>query len=116
MFKKSISIALASLFAVATATSTLSASDITEKQAKKGSKVYQKKFKSRCDNMTGAAFAGQYDMDEWQELYEEGELASEIKEVCPATESMKIKERDLKKLYHFFYFYGADSGKVPSCG
>jgi hypothetical protein len=116
MFKKSVSIALASLFAVATATTSLSAADVTEKQAKKGSKTYQKKFKSRCDNMTGAAFAGQYDMDEWEEMYEDGSLVDEIKEMCPATENMKFRDRDVKKLFHFFYFYGADSGKVPSCG
>jgi hypothetical protein len=116
MFKKSISITLASLFAISTAITTLSAADVSEADAKKGSKVYQKKFKSRCDNMTGAAFAGQYDMDEWEDLYNEGDLEAEIKDVCPATEKMEIKDRDLKKLFHFFYFYGADSGKVPSCG
>jgi hypothetical protein len=116
MIKKTISVALASVLAVSAVSSTAFAADVSERQAKKGSKTYQKKFKARCDNMTGVAFAGLYDSDEWEELYEDGDLVDEIKEACPNTENMKFRDRDVKKLFHFLYYYGADTGRTPSCG
>ena len=94
----------------------LYAADVSEKEAKKGSKTYQKKFKGRCDNMTGAKLAAMHDQDEWEDLYDEGEFVDEIKSICPATDKMKFRDKDTERLFHFLYFYGADSGKVPSCG
>jgi hypothetical protein len=117
--KRVLSVLLVSLFAFSF--SALSAADVSQKEADKGSKIYQKKVKAKCGNATGAKAAGAYDMDEWEEFYAEGELLEELKGFCEEqdgnkADKIRLKDKHLEKLFHFLYFYGADSGKVPSCG
>jgi hypothetical protein len=89
-----------------------SASVFAAGNADKGQKIYLKKLKQRCD-MTGGKFATLHTQDEWEEIFEEGNLANEIKELCPR--SGELKEKYLEDLYKFFYDYASDSGNVPSC-
>lgn len=78
----------------------------------KGQKLYKKKLKNTCE-MSGGVIAAKHTQDEWTEIYEAGELESEIKNICPKVE--KVKEKFLPHLYDFFNEFGSDSGNVPSC-
>ena len=80
----------------------------------KGQKLYLKKLKAKC-GMTGAAMAGKHTQGEWEEINEEGELAKEIKTICPKVKDGALKDKYLEHYYDFFYEYGSDSGNVPSC-
>ena len=86
---------------------------VAQADVKKGQKVYLKKLKSKC-GFTGAKMAGMHTQDEWEEIFEDGKLADEIKSQCPKVKG--VKEKYLPDLYDFFYEYGSDSGNVPSCG
>jgi len=81
----------------------------------KGQKLYLKKLKASCDNLSGAAFAGKHTQDEWKEIKEEGKLADEIKTICPNVKPDALKDGYMEDYYDFFHEYGSDSGNVPSC-
>ncbi len=79
---------------------------------KKGQKLYIKKLKGSCQ-MSGAVMAGKHSQDEWTEIYEAGELESELKTICPKLGD--VKDKYLPHFYDFFNEYASDSGNVPSC-
>jgi len=79
---------------------------------KKGQKIYLKKFKAPC-NMSGDKFAKKHTQDEWEEIYEAGKFADEIKKLCPKVK--KVKEKYIPHVYDFSYEYASDSGNIPQC-
>lgn len=79
---------------------------------KKGQKLYQKKLKGSC-KVSGAVIAGKHSQDEWTEIYEAGNLESELKTLCPKLGD--VKDKYLPHFYDFFNEYASDSGNVPSC-
>ena len=81
----------------------------------KGKRLFQKKIKKSCGNITGAALAGKHTQAEWEEINEDGGIADEIKSICPKVPSNAIKEKFIPHYFDFFYEYGSDSGNVPSC-
>lgn len=80
----------------------------------KGQKLFTKKLKSPC-GITGAAMAGKHTQYEWQMLQEDGELANEIKKICPNVSDADIKDSYIQHYFDFFHEYASDSGNVPSC-
>ena len=80
----------------------------------KGQKLFSKKLKAPC-GITGAAMAGKHTQYEWQMIWEDGELANEIKSICPNVGDSDVKESYLEHYYDFFHNYASDSGNVPSC-
>jgi hypothetical protein len=87
--------------------STTAAADI-----KKGQKLYLKKLKAPC-GFSGAKFAHKHTQDEWEEVYEAGKFADEVKKICPKVK--KVKEKYIPHIYDFVYEYAKDSGNIPSC-
>lgn len=80
----------------------------------KGQKLFSKKLKDPC-GMSGAAMAGKHTQDEWTDIKEAGNLAAEIKALCPKVSDAAISDKYLEDYFDFFYEYGSDSGNVPSC-
>ncbi len=80
----------------------------------KGQKLYTKKLKNAC-GITGAAVAGKHTQDEWSEINDAGDLASEIKDICPNAQDKALKGKYLPHYFDFFHEYANDSGNVPSC-
>ncbi|MEA1983577.1 MAG: cytochrome C [Campylobacterota bacterium] len=104
--KKIITMALGTTLLLSLGTTTLSA------DAAKGQKLYIKKLKGSC-GVSGAVMAGKHSQDEWTEIYEAGELESELKTICPKLGD--VKDKFLPHFYDFFNEYASDSGNVPSC-
>jgi len=77
----------------------------------KGQRIYTKHLQSQCKNMSGANFAAKHSQDEWEEIYDAGTLASEIKSICGGK---GLNEKFLPHIYDFVYEYANDSGKVPT--
>ena len=82
----------------------------------KGNKLYIKECK-KCHG-TGGKGASMQTMDEWEDLFAED--AEEIIEKHDKTGAKKFfNSNKFKKfapsLKDFLYFYGSDSGNVPSC-
>jgi len=82
--------------------------------ADKGLKLYSKKLKDAC-GMTGAAMAGKHTQGEWESINKGGNLAKEIKTICPKVDEAELNDKTLPHLYDFFHKFGSDSGNVPSC-
>jgi len=80
----------------------------------KGQKLYSKKLKKAC-GFTGAKMAAKHTQDEWETINSKGELAQEIKTICPNVTDKDVKEKYIPHYYDFFYEYASDSGNVPSC-
>ncbi|MCD6258258.1 MAG: cytochrome C [Helicobacteraceae bacterium] len=80
----------------------------------KGQKLFAKKLKSPC-GMTGAAMAGKHTQYEWQVIHEDGELAKEIKTICPNVSDADVKDSYIQHYFDFFHNFASDSGNVPSC-
>ncbi len=80
----------------------------------KGQKLYSKKLKKAC-GFTGAKMATKHTQNEWEAINNKGELAKEIKTICPNVDDGDVKEKYLPHFYDFFYEYASDSGNVPSC-
>jgi hypothetical protein len=78
----------------------------------KGQKLYLKKLKGAC-GMNGAKMAAKHSQMEWEAV--KGDLASEIKNICPKAKDSALKDKYLPHYYDFFYEYANDSGNVPSC-
>ena len=103
---KMIKIALAALVMITMSATTLSA-DVA-----KGQKLYLKKLKGAC-GLNGAQMAAKHSQAEWEDL--KGNLAEEIKNICPKAKDGALKEKYLQHYYDFFHEYANDSGNVPSC-
>jgi len=103
---KIVKIALGATLLLALGATTVNA------DAGKGQKLYSKKLKKAC-GMSGAKMAAKHTQDEWEGL--KGDLADEIKTVCPKVKDKALKSKYLKHYYDFFYKFASDSGNVPSC-
>ena len=99
---------LTSLTLLALASTTASA-DVA-----KGQKLFTKKLKKAC-GISGAAMAGKHTQTEWNEINTAGNMAGEIKNICPNITDGALKEKYLPHYFDFFHEYGSDSGNVPSC-
>ena len=88
---------------------TVASADVT-----KGQKLFSKKLKKAC-GFSGAKMAAKHSQDQWEEIQENGELANEIKNICPSVKDKSLKEKFMPHYYDFFYEYANDSGNVPSC-
>lgn len=82
--------------------------------ADKGLKLYSKKLKDAC-GISGAAMAGKHTQAEWQELNKGGNLAKEIKTICPKAKDEDLDGKFLPHYFDFFFNFASDSGNVPSC-
>jgi hypothetical protein len=106
---KILKVALVALFLLVGVESAFADND---KAAKKGQKLFIKKYKSAC-GFNGAVMAGKHSQDEWEYLYENDGLVDEMKSICPKIQD--VPEKYLPFLYQFYYKYANDSGNVPSC-
>ena len=105
---KIIKIALGAAIVLSMGATTASAS------VEKGQKLFTKKLKKAC-GISGAAMAGKHSQGEWTEINEAGNMASEIKNICPDVKDGSLKGKYLPHYFDFFHEYGNDSGNVPSC-
>jgi len=80
----------------------------------KGQKLFTKKLKKAC-GISGAAFAGKHTQGEWADIKAAGNMAGEIKNICPNVEDKAVKEKYLEHYFDFAHEYASDSGNVPSC-
>ena len=78
----------------------------------KGQKLYAKKLKKAC-GITGAVMAAKHSQSEWEDL--KGDLAKEIKTICPNVKDKALKSKYMDHYFDFFHNYANDSGNVPSC-
>ncbi len=78
----------------------------------KGQKLYAKKLKKAC-GITGAVMSAKHTQSEWEDL--KGDLAKEIKTICPNVKDKALKEKYMQHYFDFFYNFASDSGNVPSC-
>ena len=105
---KIVKIALSTMVLVSMSSVSLNA-DIA-----KGQKLYLKKLKSAC-SASGAVMAGKHTGDEWEEIFNSGKLADELRSACPKAKDSSLKEKYLQHYFDFFKEYSSDSGNVPSC-
>ena len=82
--------------------------------ANKGQKLYLKKLKSKCE-VSGSVIASKHTQDEWEEIFEAGNLSKEIQDICPKVKDKSLKPKYMIHYFDFFKEYGSDSGNVPSC-
>jgi len=80
-------------------------------EVEKGQKIYTKQLQKKCKNMSTGDFTSKHSQDEWEEIYDAGALASEIKSICGGN---SISEKLLPHIYDFVYEYANDSAKVPT--
>jgi len=85
----------------------------TMANAKKGQKIFKKKFRKKC-GFSGVRFARNHTQSEWEEIWEDGEFQKEAKRICPRLKLKKIKKKWWKHVYDFSYKYAKD-GIVPKC-
>ena len=90
------------------------ATSVASADVAKGQKLFSKKLKKAC-NMTGAKLAKKHTQDEWEEIYKNGNLKSELKSICPNLKDNALKDNFMNHYFDFFYEYASDSGNVPSC-
>ena len=76
-----------------------------------GQKIYSKHLQPQCKNMSATNFAAKHSQDEWEEIYDAGELNSEIKVIC---NHKTVDEKFLPHIYDFVYEYANDSAKIPT--
>jgi len=81
--------------------------------AKKGQKVFKKKFRKKC-GFSGVRFARNHTQAEWEEIWDEGNFQKEAKKICPRLNVKKIRKSWWKHVYDFSYKYASD-GVVPKC-
>ena len=79
---------------------------------KKGQKVIIKMLKKDC-GFNGADLAKKHTQANWKMIYDQSNLPSEIKTLCP--NSKPLKEKYYPHVYDFLYNYALDSGNVPAC-
>lgn len=90
------------------------ASTTASADARKGQKIFIKKFKSKC-GFNGAKFAAKHSQGEWSSINEAGNFKQEMMAICPDVKEADIKDSWVPHLYDFSYEYANDSGNVPSC-
>ncbi|NOQ31746.1 MAG: cytochrome C [Helicobacteraceae bacterium] len=78
----------------------------------KGQKLYLRELKTTC-GFNSAIMSQKHTQAEWKKFFDAGKLLEEIQTLCPKVE--KLKTKDLKHLYFFFYEFANDSGKTPNC-
>ncbi|HIP19451.1 MAG TPA: hypothetical protein EYG78_08975 [Sulfurovum sp.] len=86
---------------------------VTAASAKKGQKIFKKKFRKKC-GFSGVRFARNHTQAEWDDIYESGKFAKEAKRICPRLDTKKIKSKWWKDVYKFSKKYAKD-GVVPKC-
>jgi len=84
-----------------------------EAGAKKGQKIFKKKFRKKC-GFSGVRFARHHTQGEWEEIYDDDRFPEEAKNICPRLKLNKIKESWWEHVYEFSYIYAKD-GKIPKC-
>ena len=106
--KKVLKIFLASVLVLGVASTTAMA------DAKKGQKLFIKKFKKPC-GFNGAKFASKHSQDEWESIMNDGKFKEEMMKLCPDIKEGSIKDSWVPHIYDFSYEFANDSGNVPSC-
>jgi len=81
--------------------------------AKKGQKIFKKKFRKYC-GFSGVRFARNHTSAEWEHIYESGKFQEEVKKICPRLKIEKIKKSWWPHVYEFSRKYASD-GVVPKC-
>jgi hypothetical protein len=81
--------------------------------AKKGQKIFKKKFRKKC-GFSGVRFAHTHTQMEWEMLWDEGKFQDEAKKICPRLKLDKIKPEWWKDVYEFSHKYAKD-GMIPKC-
>ncbi|BAF71642.1 hypothetical protein [Sulfurovum sp. NBC37-1] len=81
--------------------------------AKKGQKIFKKKFRKAC-GFSGVRFSRNHTSAEWEEIYEKGKFKDEAKKICPRLKLKKIKKSWWPSVYEFSHKYASD-GVVPKC-
>ncbi len=99
-------IALASALILGLGATTASA------DATKGQKLFKKKLKDAC-GIGGAAMAAKHTQAEWEAV--KGDMATEIKNICPSVDDKALKDKYLEHYFDFFHKFASDSGNVPAC-
>jgi hypothetical protein len=110
--KRTIKMLLAAVFGLALLTSFTYAG---AGDPSKGQKIIQKKVSKACIKAglkDGGVLAKKHTQAEWQKVYDEGKLNTEIKNLCPTVKPLKDKYVD--NVFAFLHFYANDSGNVPS--
>jgi len=81
--------------------------------AKKGQKIFKKKFRKKC-GFSGVRFARNHTQYEWEEIKKNGKFKAEAKKICPRLDIRKIRGKWWNDVYMFTYKYARD-GMVPKC-
>ncbi len=105
---KLLKLSMAALLLLGVVSTTASA------DARKGQKIFIKKFKSKC-GFNGAKFAAKHSQSEWSSINEAGNFKQEMMTICPDVKEEDIKDSWVPHLYDFSHDYANDSGNVPSC-
>jgi len=105
--KKLITVLALSLFITASMPTSVMAG------AKKGQKIFKKKFRKKC-GFSGVRFARNHTQAEWEELWDNGKFKEETQKICPRLKIEKIKEKWWEDVYEFSHKYAKD-GVVPKC-
>jgi len=104
---------LVTFFVIALAMVTVTTTASAGANAKKGQKIFKKKFRKYCQ-FSGVKFARNHTQDEWEEIWGEGRFFAESKRLCPKLKLNKIKKKWWESVYEFSYKYAKD-GVVPKC-
>ncbi len=94
-------------------TMTVPTISMAKASAKKGQKIFKKKFRRAC-GFSGVRFARNHTSAEWEEIYDSGKFQAEAKKICPRLKINKIKKSWWPSVYKFSYKYASD-GMVPKC-
>jgi len=81
--------------------------------AKKGQKIFKKKFRKSC-GFSGVRFSRNHTQAEWEKIYENGKFQEEAKKICPRLKIEKVKKSWWPHIYDFSHKYARD-GIVPKC-
>ncbi|KYJ85927.1 hypothetical protein [Sulfurovum riftiae] len=94
-------------------TMTMPTVSMAKASAKKGQKIFKKKFRKSC-GFSGVRFSRNHTQAEWEEIYEKGKFQNEAKKICPRLKLKKIKKSWWPHVYEFSHKYASD-GVVPKC-
>lgn len=78
----------------------------------KGQKIFIKIMKKPC-GMNGGEMAKKHTQEEWKAIQDAGNLNEELLKQCP--DAAPLKDSYVPHVYDFLYYYGSDSGNVPTC-
>jgi len=94
-------------------TMTVPTVSMAKASAKKGQKIFKKKFRKSC-GFSGVRFSRNHTQAEWEKIYESGKFPAEAKKICPKLNLKKIKKSWWPHVYEFSHEYASD-GIVPKC-